>query len=133
MDKPVSGRNIVLACGHPKDLPRCTETRRRHGARSAGLTWRSSSSARVTYGPLSGKAAAWAPVQITSAVPAMRWPADEWRAILDQIPAPIERMLFLKCPRCGHRTWNCHGAESVGYQGHYMGHLIDDLQAENGP
>jgi hypothetical protein len=56
--------------------------------------------------------------------------ADEWRAVLDQIPDPIERLLFLKCPRCSHRTWNCHGAEHLGYQAHYMAHLIDDLRAE---
>ncbi len=53
-----------------------------------------------------------------------------WRAILDQIPPPVERLLFLRCTRCGHRTWNCHGAEYIGYQSHYMKHLIDDLKAE---
>jgi len=50
------------------------------------------------------------------------------RLLLERIPAPVERLLFLKCPRCGHRTWNCHGAEHVGYQAHYMIHLIDDLE-----
>ena len=66
---------------------------------------------------------------MTTRGPAMD--AEEWREIIAQIPDPIERLLFLKCPRCGHRTWNCHGAERIGYQGHYMGHLIDDMQAED--
>lgn len=55
---------------------------------------------------------------------------DALDRVLSRIPDPVECLFFLKCPRCGHRTWNCHGAEYVGYQGHYMKHLRDDLLAE---
>jgi hypothetical protein len=58
---------------------------------------------------------------------------EEWeeiREIYARIPEPIDRFLFLKCPRCGHRTWNCKGAEIVGYQGHYMQHIIDELEQQ---
>ena len=55
---------------------------------------------------------------------------DDLDEIYSRIPEPERCLFFVKCPRCGHRTWNCHGAEYVGYQGHYMGHLIADLKAE---
>jgi len=34
------------------------------------------------------------------------------RKILAAIPEPIVKLLFVKCPRCGHRTWNCKGQRS---------------------
>jgi hypothetical protein len=50
--------------------------------------------------------------------------ADE---VLSRIPPPLQKLLFLKCPECGHRTWNCHGGENVGYVTHYLNHLVKDL------
>jgi hypothetical protein len=48
--------------------------------------------------------------------------------IFAMIPPPIKKIFFLKCPQCGHRTWNCHGAEYMGYDGHYLKHIIDDMK-----
>jgi hypothetical protein len=35
-------------------------------------------------------------------------------------PEPIRKLLFLKCPDCGHRTWNFHGGEDIMYLGHWF-------------
>jgi hypothetical protein len=50
--------------------------------------------------------------------------------IVSRVPPPIHKLFFLKCPECGHRTWNCFGAEGVGYTAHYLSHLIEDLADE---
>lgn len=35
-------------------------------------------------------------------------------------PDPIFRLLFLKCPDCGKRIWNAHGAEHLFYLDHWF-------------
>lgn len=55
---------------------------------------------------------------------------DPFTWLSRQIPDPARKLLFLKCPRCGRRIWNCHGGEYAGYSFHYMGHIIDDMKEE---
>lgn len=44
----------------------------------------------------------------------------------EKVPDPIVKLLFVKCPVCGKRTWNAHGAERLGYLVHYLDeHPID--------
>jgi hypothetical protein len=35
-------------------------------------------------------------------------------------PDPIRKLLWLKCPDCGKRIWNMHGAEHVFYLDHWF-------------
>jgi hypothetical protein len=35
-------------------------------------------------------------------------------------PEPIKKLLWLKCPDCGKRIWNFHGAEHILYLGHWF-------------
>jgi len=35
-------------------------------------------------------------------------------------PAPIRKLLWLKCPDCGKRIHNMHGAEELLYLGHWF-------------
>lgn len=35
-------------------------------------------------------------------------------------PDPIVKLLFLKCPDCGKRVWNFHGAEHFLYLDHWF-------------